>query len=546
MNKVLLVVFDGYGIAASGPGNPISIANPPTLQSILYQYPNTTLKASGEAVGLPPSDVGNTEVGHINLGAGKIVYQDLPKINMSIADGTYYKNEMLLKNIEHVKKTGGKLHIIGLVGDGFVHSSVEHLHALVHLAKEQNVEKVFVHCITDGRDSPPKAAVQTLQSLEEKMKAIGVGTIASVMGRYYAMDRDRRWERIEKAYSCLTKGVGEKAASAREAIDKSYTEGKADEFILPTNIVPEGGTPVLIQEGDAVIFFNYRIDRPRELTKAFVIDDFHNKANVAGSEDPYAVEYNKSHLPKEGEELTPPFERGQKINNLCFTTMTEYEKSLPVNVAFPPSMVNVPLGRVIADRGYSQLRLAESEKERFVTYYFNGLHNEVFTGEDREIIPSPKVPTYDQKPEMSANELTDTLVKKMGEQKYQFILINYANADMVGHTGSIEASTKAINTLDACFAKIMQSASINDYTILLTADHGNVEQKINPTTGQTSTEHTSNPVPFVAVSDRLKGQMVKLESGILADVAPTVLGLMGIPPPSDMTGRDLLAGLMQD
>ncbi len=542
----MLVVFDGYGIAAPGPGNPISLAAPPTLQSIQYMYPNTTLTASGEAVGLPPSDVGNTEVGHINLGAGKIIYQDLPKINMGIADGSFFTNEVFLGAIKHLQQTSGKLHIIGLVGNGFVHSSVEHLHALLHFAKEQKVEKVYIHAITDGRDSPPRAAAQTVAALEEKMNAVGYGTVASIMGRYYGMDRDRRWERIEKAYVCLTQGVGLRAASAHEAIENSYNANLSDEFILPTNIIPPGQTePILIKEGDAVIFFNYRIDRPRELTKAFVLDDFENTANNLGGKEQFADKDHKTHLQQPETGVTAPFARGTKISNLYFATMTRYEEGLPVNVAYPPTRVNVPLGRVIADRGYSQLRVAESEKERFVTYYFNGLNDAVFPDEDRIIIPSPKVPTYDQKPEMSAYEITDTLVKKMGEQKYEFILVNFANADMVGHTGSIDASQKAILALDECFEKLIMAAELNDYTILLTADHGNVEQKINPVTGQTSTEHTANPVPFIVVSKRFKGKMVKLESGILADVAPTILALMEILPPSDMTGRNLVAPLLQ-
>lgn len=545
MNKVLLVVFDGYGIAAPGPGNPISLANLQTLQSVLYAYPNTTLKASGEAVGLPAGDVGNTEVGHINLGAGKIVYQDLPRINMAIADGSFNTNPAFLGAVDHLSKTGGKLHIIGLVGQGYVHSSIEHLHALVHFAKERGVQNTFIHAITDGRDSPPKAGLETLKSLQEKLQTLGVGRIASVMGRYWAMDRDHRWERIEKAYACITQGVGDKANTVEEAVNNSYGADKTDEFIMPTNICENGQPIALVQEGDAVIYFNFRIDRPRELTKAFVLENFERDANNKPGFDPYAVKYKKTHLQEEVKNQSEPFARGPKLQNLFFVTMTEYERGLPTNIAFPPSVVDIPLGRVLSEAGAVQLRMAESEKERFVGYYFNGLREDAFEGEERLITPSPKVPTYDQKPEMSAIEQTDTLMQKMREDKYSFILINYANADMVGHTGSIEASVKAVQTLDQCITKVIDVASQTGYTILITADHGNVEQKINPTTGQMSTEHTANPVPFIAISPELQGRMVQLESGILADVAPTVLYLMGIIPPTNMTGRNLLASLEQ-
>lgn len=545
MNKVLLVVFDGYGIAAPGPGNPISLANPPTLQSILYAYPNTTLKASGEAVGLPAGDVGNTEVGHINLGAGRIVYQDFPRINMSIADGSFNSNEAFLGAVAHLQQTGGKLHLIGLVGQGYVHSSVDHLHALVHLAKEHNIQNTFIHAITDGRDSPPRAGLETLKSLEEKLQTVGVGKVASVMGRYFAMDRDHRWERIKEAYDCITKGQGATASSVTEAISTSYEADKTDEFITPTTICANGQPLALIQEGDAVIFFNFRIDRPRELTKAFVLDNFEADANNKQSFDPYSVKYTKSHLQQDAPNKSDPFNRGPKIQNLYFVTMTEYERGLPAIVAFPPSIVTIPLGRVLSEGGVAQLRMAESEKERFIGYYFNGLREEPFDLEEHIITPSPKVATYDLKPEMSAIEQTDTLIEKMREDKYPFILINYANADMVGHTGNIEASVKAISTLDTCLGRVIEVAAQTGYTILLTADHGNVEQKINPQTGEISTEHTSNPVPFVAISPSFQGRMLHLESGILADVAPTILALMGILPPTDMTGRNLLTSVIE-
>ncbi len=542
MQFVVLVVLDGFGLAPPGPGNPISLANPATINSLFYSYPNTTLIASGEAVGLPAHEVGNTEVGHINLGAGRVVYQDLSRINMSIADGTFYKNRAFLDGINHIKQSGGSLHLLGLLGEGNVHSSADHLYALLHMAKENKLSDVFVHIITDGRDSPPQSAMDVTLKLEEKLKIIGVGKIVSLIGRYYAMDRDRRWERIEKAYRTLTEGSPLKAASAAEAIKQSYQLNKSDEFIEPTTIVENDRPLALIKPGDSVIFYNYRIDRPRELTKAFVLDNFRQDANKSLTFDPYAIKYYKTHYPKE-QVVSEPFDRGPKIKNLFFITMTEYEKSLEVSVAYPPPVIKSSLARVLSEHEINQLRIAESEKERFVKFYFNGQVEESFPLEKDLIVPSPKVLTYDLAPEMSALEITNILTKSMNEKQYPFVFINYANADMVGHTGNIEASVKAIKVLDRCLAQIVETALNTNITVLITADHGNIEQKINPSTGEISTEHTANPVPFVAVDKKYQGKLLKLPSGILADVAPTVLGLMGIVKPSTMTGRNLLEDL---
>ncbi len=539
MKSAILIVLDGFGLAPPGPGNAIYLANPTTITSFLYTYPNTTLKASGDAVGLPSHEVGNTEVGHINLGAGRIVYQDLPRINMSIADGSFYKNPVFLKAVEHIKKNNSKLHIIGLIGDGSVHSTLDHLYALLYFAKEQGVRDVYIHAITDGRDSPPKAAEGTLKQVEEKLTQLGIGTIASVMGRYYAMDRDQRWERTEKAYLCLTKGEGKKASSVSEAIEQAYKDQKTDEFIEPTLITTDENLPT-IKDNDAVIFFNFRIDRPRQLTKAFVLEKFDESDANVKSFDPYAVKYNKTHLQKEPVDGSVPFKREKKIQNLLFITMTAYEQHLPVEIAFPPNVVQRPLGKVLSELGLKQLRMSESEKERFVTFYFNGQNEEVYSNEDRIIIPSPKVPTYDQKPEMSAYELTDELMKQIKKNTYNFILINFANADMVGHTGNIDATIKAIKTLDDCLGKIAPAALEADYTVCITADHGNAEQKINPETGQISTEHTSNPVPFIVISKSSEGKPIHLQPGILADVAPTILSILGLEKPPTVTGRNLL------
>lgn len=544
MKSVVLIVLDGFGIAPPGPGNPVSLANPQTINSLFYSYPNTTLTASGEAVGLPPHEVGNTEVGHINLGAGRIVYQDLPRINMSISDGSFYRNHAFLKAAEHVKKMSGNLHILGLVGEGYVHSSIEHLNALLLLARDNNLGKVYLHIITDGRDSPPQSAGEIIHRLEEKIKELSIGTIASVMGRYYAMDRDHRWERTEKAYFCLTEGKGLQAATAQEAVQNAYKEKKTDEFIEPTNIITDEKPVSLIQEGDAVVFCNFRIDRPRQLTKAFVLENFEEDANKSFSFDPYAVKYYKTHYPDNQITITPPFKREKKLNNLLFVTMTDYEKNLPVEIAFPPSTVRTPLGRILSENGLTQLRMSESEKERFVTFYFNGQLEKPFPYEDHIIIPSPKVLTYDLKPEMSAYELTDILTKQLYEERYSFILINFANADMVGHTGNITASIKAVEALDSCLSKILAVTLNTDTTLLITADHGNIEQKINPVTGFASTEHTANPVPFIAISQKFQGKLKKLQSGILSDIAPTILALLEIKKPGEMTGRNLLEEIM--
>lgn len=538
-NPVLLIVLDGFGIAAEGVGNAISLAKPQNYSALIHLYPNTQLNASGEAVGLPSDEVGSTEVGHLNLGAGRIVYQSLPRINLAIADGSFYRNGAFIQAVDHVKQTRGDLHLIGLVGSGTVHASMEHLYALLHFCKEKNITNVFVHPITDGRDSPPKAAKNYLESLESQLEEMGIGKMATVIGRYYGMDRDKRWDRVEKAYLCLTKGSSKKASNWREAVEESYANGKTDEFIEPTNIVDQSGNPIaLVKEGDAMIFFNFRIDRPRELTKAFVLENFQEEANRT-SYDPFATKYYKKHVVDE-EILQAPFKRGSKIANVLFVTMTEYERNLPVVVAFPPHVVHMPLGRIISENQLPQLRMAESEKERFVTFYFNGLRETPFQLEDRLIVPSPKVPMYNLKPEMSAYEITDLLIKKLYEFKYGFILVNFANPDMVGHTGDLAASIAAIAAIDECLGKITEVVLKTNYTMLITADHGNVEEKLDLKTGLPRTEHTGNPVPFIAVNNSLKGKSVKLQTGILADVAPTILTLLNIKIPQEMNGHNLL------
>ncbi|MEK6951524.1 MAG: 2,3-bisphosphoglycerate-independent phosphoglycerate mutase [Nanoarchaeota archaeon] len=505
MKKVVLIVLDGYGISNNIEGNPINLVNPPNINFLKENYPYITLNASGINVGLPENEVGNSEVGHINIGAGSIVLQDLPRINSSIDDGSFYTNPSLLKTINHANKTKGNIHILGLVGQGNVHSSIKHLYALLEFYKKNNIKNVFLHLFTDGRDSPPNSGIKTVKEIEEKISQMGIGKIVSIMGRYFAMDRDNRWDRTQKAYECLTAGNNNTYSTAIEAIEKSYEKGITDEFIEPTNILNSGKEFHLIKDGDSVVFFNFRIDRAKQLAKSFV-----------------------------------PSEYKKGLTDLYFLTMTQYEASLPFDVIFPTIQIRPNVAQEISRNNLNQLRISESEKERFVTYYFNGQSEIKCVNEDRIIIPSPKVDTYDKKPEMSAYEITDSLIENIELDKYQFILVNFANADMVGHTGDIEACKKAIETLDECLGRISKSSLENNYSLLITADHGNIEQKINPQTKQVSTEHTSNPVPFMFIDKDFKNKKINFKNGKLSDVGVTVLSLLGLKIPEEMTGRDLL------
>lgn len=538
-----LVILDGWGISAPGPGNAISQANKVNMDRFIASYPHTQLEASGESVGLPRAEAGNTETGHINLGAGHIVYQDLARIDMSIADGSFFKNPVLNEAINHAKRNNSNLHLMGLIGAGGVHSNIQHLFALIQLAKMNSFKNIFLHLFTDGRDSPPTSASVYIRQVKEILAKEQFGRIASIMGRYWAMDRDFRWERTAKAYFALTQGKGTLVKNLEQAVESSYSQGKTDEFIEPCLLSDGGTAPIaLIKENDSVIFFNFRIDRPRQLTSAFVFKDFAPE-KISWGFDPFLVKYTKSHL---GGEVTPTssFPRGQALNNLFFATMTEYAKPLVaagVKVAFPPEIVEMPLGRVISENNLKQLRMAESEKERFVTFYFNGQQEAAFPGEDREIIPSPKVATYDLKPEMSAYVLTETLLKKLRNgNDYSFILVNFANPDMLGHSGNIGATAKGCEIVDECLGKIANFVLAYEGSLVITADHGNAEEMINPHTGAIDTEHNINPVPFIIVSRELIGRPVTLTTGILADVAPTILSMMGITPPSTMSGRNLL------
>jgi 2,3-bisphosphoglycerate-independent phosphoglycerate mutase len=535
---VVLAILDGWGIAAADPGNAITQANTVNFSKFWLSYPHTNLAASGQAVGLPRGEDGNTETGHINLGAGRIVYQELERINMAIADGSFFKTPALLEAIKHAKENNSAVHIMGLIGAGGVHSNVDHLLALINLCSLEKFDRVYLHLFTDGRDSPPTSAKTYVKRIEEVISREKIGKIASIMGRYWAMDRDQRWERTEKAYNALTSGEGNLVKTAYDAIDSSYSEGKTDEFIEPSLVADEAGKPLaLIKENDSVIFFNFRIDRPRQLTKVFVYSDF-KKANIAL--DKKSVDEEKSGKKEE------PFKRRVYFKNLYFVTMTAYGALIieeGAKPAFPPEVLDNPISAIISASNMRQLKITESEKERFVTFYFNGLREHPFPGEERVIIPSLKVPTYDQKPEMSSAEITKTILSRLGTGEYQFCVVNYPNADMVGHTGNIGATVKAVEILDENIGKLANFVLSADGVLIITADHGNAEEMINASTKEIDTEHSTNPVPFIAISHRFVGNSRMLQTGILADVAPTILNLLGIKPPTSMTGKDLLSDL---
>ena len=509
---LILIILDGFGLNERRQGNAIapSIKN---LDNLMKNYPFIKLKASGEAVGLPSGLMGNSEVGHLNLGAGRIVYQDICRINKSIETGEFFKNPVLLKAIFKAKnnKKEKKLHLIGLLSDGGVHSHINHLYALLELANRHNLDRVYIHAILDGRDTPPKSADQYIMQLEEWIKKHIMfspsPSIASIMGRYYAMDRDKRWHRTKKAYDALTKGIGESANTALEAINNAYERGETDEFVLPTVIISKNKPIATIENKDSVIFFNFRPDRARQITRAFVDKDFNS------------------------------FEREEFINPY-FVCMTQYDENLPAPVAYHVEYVKNTLGEVLSKNNLKQLRIAETEKYAHVTFFFNGGKEKRSKGEDWCLIPSPKkVATYDLKPEMSAYEVTDKVLEKIN--KYDVIILNYANCDMVGHTGKYEAAVKAVKTVDECVGRIVQQVQKMNGIAIITADHGNADQMIYYESRRPHTAHTTNPVPFILVSNKQK--KIKLRnSGILADVAPTILDLLGIDKPMDMTGESLL------
>ena len=504
---VMLMILDGFGMNEKAEGNAVKIAQIPALTEILTKNPNTMIHTSGLEVGLPEGQMGNSEVGHTNIGAGRIVYQDLAKITKSIEDGDFFSKPEFVKAIENCKANNSKLHIMGLLSDGGVHSHNRHLYGLLELAKRKDFEDVYVHCFMDGRDTPPASGEGYLIKLEEKLKEKGVGQIASLSGRFYAMDRDKRWERVSQAYDALVHGEGEKALDAVAAIEESYQKEIFDEFVKPTVITNKAGEPLAkIENGDSVIFFNFRPDRAREITRSIVDKEF----------DGFETE---------------------KLDTY-FVCMTPYDETMPnVEVAFRKEEIRNTFGEYISKKGLKQLRIAETEKYAHVTFFFNGGEEKQYEGEDRILVPSPKVETYDLKPEMSAYEVTDKVIEAIKSEKYDSIILNYANPDMVGHTGSIDAAVKALETINDCVAKVVEAVKSVDGVLLITADHANAEQMIDYKTGEPHTAHTTNPVPLAVVG--LPGNK-KVREGRLADLAPTMLDIMGLEKPDEMTGESLI------
>ena len=502
---LVLMILDGWGINPNTAHNSVALAKTPHLTKYLNEYPHTAIRTSGMAVGLPDGQMGNSEVGHLNLGAGRVVYQELTRVTKSILDGDFFTNPTLLDCIAKVKASGGRLHLSGLISDGGVHSHNTHLYALLELAKREGLTEVFVHCLLDGRDTPPQSGAEYLAQLEAEIVRIGVGTIATVMGRYYAMDRDNRWDRVEKAYNATVSGEGERRSSAKEAIEQSYAAGVHDEFVVPV-VIAENAT---LDDGDGFIFFNFRSDRAREITRALALDDFDG------------------------------FERRKRVHLSGYVCLTEYDATFSLPIAFGSTELTNILGGVLADAGLKQLRIAETEKYAHVTFFFNGGVETPFPGEDRALIPSPKeVATYDLKPEMSAGLVTDELLARLNSGLYDVIILNFANCDMVGHTGIEAAAIKAVEVVDACAGRVVAKVRELGGAVLITADHGNAEQMCDEN-GDPFTAHTTNPVWLILVDDSRTSVTLR-EDGRLADVAPTMLKMLGLAQPKEMSGVSLL------
>jgi 2,3-bisphosphoglycerate-independent phosphoglycerate mutase len=510
---IVLTVLDGWGYRPETKGNAIALARTPNYDRLLKDFPNTLIHTSGPYVGLPEGQMGNSEVGHLNIGAGRIVQMDITRVDQLISSGQFSRHPLLLEAMNRGR--AHQLHLLGLLSDGGVHSHIEQLFALLRMARENKVEKVFVHCFTDGRDTPPESGVNYLRQLEQKMREYGVGQIASLSGRYYAMDRDNRWERIERAYRAMVHGDAEvKSSDPVAAIRASYEKGVTDEFVIPVVITTEAapGKPAvprgLIRDDDAVIFFNFRADRARQTTRALVEPGFDKFADPA------------------------------RPQNLLYVALTQYEKTWPwLRYLLAPEKLEHILANVFADLQFKNLRCAETEKYAHVTYFFNGGVEKPFPGEERVLVPSPKVPTYDLKPEMSAAGITDTVIHAIEKGDFDAIIMNFANADMVGHSGKLEAAIEACETVDECLGRIFQTLRPRGGAWIITADHGNAETMIDPVTGGPHTYHTTNPVPFILVT--ADGRMQLRTGGSLRDIAPTLLGVLGVPEPREMTGRDL-------
>lgn len=506
---VVLMILDGYGIAPDGPYNAISLADTPVMDKLRSEYPFVYGYASGEAVGLPDGQMGNSEVGHLNIGAGRIVYQELTRISKSINDGDFFENRAFLEAVENCKKHNSAFHICGLLSDGGVHSLNKHMYALLKLAKDNGLDKVYIHAFMDGRDTPPDSGKGYMDELLSEIDKIGTGRVATVSGRYYAMDRDNRWERVSKAYEAMAEGKGVAAASAMEAVTDSLKKGVTDEFIVPAVIMENGRPLAIVEENDSVCFINFRPDRARELTRAFCDDDFKG------------------------------FDRGPR-KKIKFVCMVDYDVTIKNKlVAFEKEKIRNTFGEYIASLGMKQLRIAETEKYAHVTFFFNGGIEEPYPGEKRILIPSPKVSTYDEQPEMSANIVCDELVKEILSEEEDVIIVNFANPDMVGHTGDISAVVSAIEAVDACVGRVYEAVKKVGGVLFICADHGNSEAMFNEQTGEPITAHTTNPVPFILVNYE-KGIDLKDCKGRLCDIVPTLLDVMGLEQPEEMTGESLL------
>ena len=504
-----IIIMDGYGINCQREGNAIKCANSTNVDYYMENYPCTLIGASGMDVGLPEGQMGNSEVGHLNMGAGRIVYQELTRITKSIKDGDFFNNEEFLLAVKNAKENGKKLHLYGLLSDGGVHSHITHLYALIKLAKEQGLDNVFVHCFLDGRDVSPTSGADFIKDLQNEIDNLGFGTIASIGGRYYVMDRDNRWDRVEKAYDMMTAGIGEKTENAEEYVRKSYENGTTDEFVIPACVVKDGKPVGLIEKGDSIIFFNFRPDRARQITRAMSEKEFDGFIRKTGF-------------------LNPTY--------ICFT---RYDASFTnVKIAFKPQVLTNTLGEYIASLGLKQLRIAETEKYAHVTFFFNGGVEKANENEERELIASPKVATYDLQPEMSAYEVADRAIEKLSTNAYDVMILNFANCDMVGHTGDFNAAVKAVKVVDSCVKKVVDKILELGGVAIITADHGNAD-KMQEEDGSPFTAHTTNQVPFVIVGNDVKGIKLR-DKGILADVAPTLLDLMQTKIPEEMSGKSLI------
>jgi len=524
---LVLIILDGWGFRAETNANAIALARKPTYDRLLREYPNTLIYTSGKYVGLPEGQMGNSEVGHLNIGAGRIVHMDITRIDLMIQNGDFFKQPVLLDAMKHARAAGRRLHLFGLVSDGGVHSHQTHLYALLKMAKQNGLERVFVHAFMDGRDTLPTSGAGYLEQLQQKMREYNTGKIATVNGRYYAMDRDRRWERIAKALNAMVYGEGEggKYGDAVQGVKESYNKGVTDEFIVPFVCTDNRGEPLAtIRDEDSCICFNFRADRARQITRALNRNSGLNEK--AGHDLPGA------------DDLDAVIPRNRVPKNLHYVCMTRYDKNFSLPVVIPAESLDNILANVMAQMKLRNLRVAETEKYAHVTYFFNGGVEQPFPGEDRVLVPSPKVATYDLKPEMSAAGIADAVVKAVNDGTFDVIIVNFANADMVGHSGKIEPTVKAVETVDACLGRIEPAVRAKGGAMLITADHGNAELMIDPATGGPHTAHTTNPVPFIVVSDNSK-QFTLRSNGSLRDISPTILGMLGIDEPKEMTGQDL-------